>query len=252
MERRQAGLATARFGLTALPDATVGLVLRRLAAAAFVSLLALVLASCGSSGGSSNGIADKSPNDIATAATSAVENAQSVHVSGPIAKQGFPTALDLSLVNGKGAQGSMSAGALSFKVVAVNREIYINGSPSFWRRYANNNIAHLLTGKWLKAPANGQFAGLAVLADMHSLFDQLLTHHGTLAKDQQTTVRGQKVIGLRDTTHGGTMFVATTGKPYPIQVIKRGSQGGELDFDRYNQPVSLKAPASAIDISQLK
>ena len=63
---------------------------------------------------------------------------------------------------------------------------------------------------------------------------------------------GQNVVGLRDTTHGGTLYVATTGKPYPVQVIKRGSQGGELDFDRYNEPVSLKAPGSAIDISQLK
>jgi hypothetical protein len=223
------------------------------AGAACALLLALGLAACGGSGGSSsNGVADKSANDIAAAATTAVENASSVHVSGPIARQGFPTALDLTLVRGKGAQGSMSAGALKFKIVAVGKEIYINGSSSFWRRYANNNIAQLLTGKWLKAPASGQFAGLAVLADMHSLFNQLLANHGKLVKGQPTTVRGSKVIGLKEADHGGTLYVATTGKPYPIQVIKRGTQGGELDFDRYNQPVSLKAPGNAIDISQLK
>jgi hypothetical protein len=217
------------------------------------SLLAVALASCGgSSGGSSNGIADKSASDIAAAATSAVENASSVHVSGPIARQGFPTALDLTLANGKGAQGSMSAGSLSFQIVAVGKEIYINGSSSFWRRYANNSIAQLLTGKWLKAPASGQFAGLSTLANMHDLFNQLLAHHGPLVKGHQTTIRGHKVIGLKDTTHGGTLYVATTGKPYPVQAVKRGSQGGELDFDRYNQPVSLKAPAGALDISQLK
>ena len=228
--------------------------LRRLAAATgCAALLALWLASCGgSSGDSSNGVADKSANDITASATSAVEKASSVHVSGPIARQGFPTAIDLTLVNGKGARGSMSAGAVNFKIVAVGREVYINGSSSFWRRYANNNIAQLLTGKWLKAPASGQFAGLAVLADIHSLFNQLLAQHGTLVKGDQTTVRGHKVIGLKDTTHGGTLYVATTGKPYPIQVIKHGSQGGELDFDRYNQPVSLRAPANAIDISQLR
>jgi hypothetical protein len=223
------------------------------AATACALLLAIGLASCGgSSGGSSNGITDKSANDIAAAATKAVENASSVHVSGPIARQGFPTALDLTLVNGKGATGSMSAGPLNFKIVAVGQEIYINGSSSFWRRYANNNIAQLLTGKWLKAPASGQFRGLAVLADMHGLFNQLLTHHGKLAKGDETTVRGHKVIGLKDTTHGGTLYVATTGKPYPVQVVKRGSQGGELDFDGYDRAVSLKAPDNAIDISQLK
>jgi hypothetical protein len=227
-------------------------VFRRLAAVCAL-LLALGLAACGGSGGgSSNGIAAKSASDIAAAATSAVENASSVHVSGPIARQGFPTALDMTLVKGKGAQGSMSAGKLNFRIMAVDQEIYINGSSSFWRRYANNNVAQLFTGKWLKAPATGQFAGLAVLTDMHSLFNQLLAQHGALVKGQQTTVRGKKVIGLNDTAHGGTLYVAITGQPYPVQVTKRGSQGGELDFDRYNLPVTLKAPGSAIDISHLK
>ena len=227
---------------------------RRLTAIlACAALLALLLAACGgSSGGSSNGVADKSADDIAAAATSAVQKANSVHVSGPIARQGFPTALDLTLANGKGATGSMSAGPLSFRIVALGNEVYINGSSSFWRRYGNNSIAQLLTGKWLKAPTSGQFAGLAVLADMRSLFNQLLGHHGKLVKGDQKTVRGQKVIALKDTGNGGILYVATTGKPYPIQVVKGGSQGGELDFDRYNQPVTLKAPAGAIDISTLK
>ena len=66
-----------------------------------------------------------------------------------------------------------------------------------------------------------------------------------------TTVNGHKVIAVNDTTKGGTLHVATTGKPYPIEVQKKGSEGGRIAFDHYNEPVSLSAPANAVDLSQL-
>jgi hypothetical protein len=41
------------------------------------------------------------------------------------------------------------------------------------------------------------------------------------------------------------------GEPYPVEVVKSGPQGGRIVFDRFNESVSLTAPANAIDISQL-
>jgi hypothetical protein len=59
------------------------------------------------------------------------------------------------------------------------------------------------------------------------------------------------VIAVKDTTNGGTLYVATTGEPYPIEVVKNGSAGGQIAFDPFNQPVRLTPPSNAIDISQL-
>ena len=87
---------------------------------------------------------------------------------------------------------------------------------------------------------------------MQKLFSQLLSSHGKLAKGKTTTVRGQQVVAVNDTTNGGTLYVATTGKPYPIEISKTGSTGGQLVFDHFNQPVTLTAPAGAIDISKLQ
>ena len=112
--------------------------------------------------------------------------------------------------------------------------------------------AQLLSGKWLKAPASGQLSSLATLTDVQKLFSQLLSSHGKLAKGKTTTVRGQQVVAVNDTTNGGTLYVATTGKPYPIEISKTGSSGGQLVFDHFNQPVTLTAPAGAIDISKLQ
>jgi hypothetical protein len=222
-------------------------------------LAALVLGACGSSsssssGGSSsdNGVASKSPAEIVSAAQSAVAGVNSVHVSGSVTSSGSPISLDLNLVNGKGGRGSMSVNGLSFQIVALTQEIYINAPSSFWKHFGGNAAAQLLSGKWLKAPANGQFASFASLTNLNQLFSKLLSSHGTLSNGGTTTVNGQKVVAVKDSSQGGTLYVAATGKPYPVRVIKSGSDGGRVDFDKFNQSVSLSPPANAIDISQLK
>ena len=228
---------------------------RRLGPAALAALLTLALAACGSSGGSSsssNGITSRSPDQIVSTATSAVGGVNSVHVAGNVLSDGQKVALDLNLVNGKGGTGSMSQNGLGFKIVAVGPEVYINGSSAFWNKFGGSAAAQLLSGRWLKAPASGQLSSLATLTDVQKLFSQLLSSHGKLAKGKTTTVQGQQVVAVNDTTNGGTLYVAATGKPYPIEISKTGSQGGQLVFDRFNQAVSLTAPANAIDISQLK
>jgi hypothetical protein len=213
----------------------------------------LAVAACGGgSGRSTNGVERKSPDGIVTAATNAVGSAKSVHVAGDVMNSGSRITLDLNLVNGKGGQGSMAENGLSFQVVTVGNGVYIDGTIAFWQRFAGNAAAQLLWGKWIKAPASGQLATLATLLDLQKLFNQLLSSHGRLAKGSITTVRGQRVIAVKDTTNGGTLYVATTGKPYPIEVVKNGSNGGQIAFDRFNQAVTLTAPSNAIDISQLQ
>ncbi|HTT31243.1 MAG TPA: hypothetical protein VMG37_22710 [Solirubrobacteraceae bacterium] len=227
---------------------------RRIGPIVLAALVALALAACGSSGGSSsdNGISSKSPNEIVSAATSAVSSVNSVHVAGTVLSGGQHVTLDLNLVNGKGGKGSMAQNGLGFQIVAVGSEVYINGSQSFWKTFGGSAAAQLLSGKWLKAPATGQLSSLATLTNVQKLFNQLLSSHGKLAKGKTTTIHGQPAIAVTDTTNGGTLYVATTGKAYPLEISKTGAQGGQITFDHFDQPVTLTPPAKAIDISQLK
>ena len=214
------------------------------------SSLAVAAAGCG--GGSDNGVAAKQPDAIVSAASNAVSTVKSVHVSGSVTSNGAPITLDLNLVAGKGGGGQMAESGLSFKIIELNQVVYLNGSDAFWRRVGGNGAAQLFHGKWLRAPASGQFASLASLTDVQMLFSKLLSNHGVLAKGGTSTVAGQKVVAVRDTTMGGTLYVATTGQPYAIEISKAGAQGGRIVFDRYNQAVSLKAPSGSIDVSKLK
>lgn len=211
------------------------------------------IAACGSSSPSGNGVASKSPSDILSSATTAIQGAKSVHVSGALNDGGQSIKLDLNILSGQGAKGSMSQNGLSFQLIASGKYVYINGSPAFWKKFGGAAAATLFQGKWLKAPANSSsFASLSSLTNLHSLAQALLTGHGTLSKGSTTTVNGHKVIGLTDASKSSKLYVATTGKPYPIEIAKTGSSAQHVNFDNYNASVSLTPPAKSIDISQLQ
>ena len=216
-------------------------------------VLALVaLAGCGKSSGG-NGTASRSADQIVSESKAAADAASSVHVSGSLRSGSAPVTLDLNLVAGKGAQGEISQNGASFKLILVDNTAYISGSPAFYRSLGGSAAAQLFKGKWLKASAtSGEFASFKQLGDMRQLVDSTLTSHGALVKGATTTVGGQQAIAITDSAKDGTLYVATTGKPYPLQIAKGGSESGKIAFDRWNQPVTITAPTNAVDLSELK
>ena len=80
----------------------------------------------------------------------------------------------------------------------------------------------------------------------------LRIRHGTLRKEAPKTVNGQEAVGVTDVTRGGTLYVATKGKPYPVAIAKSGKEGGKVNFERWNERFTITPPANAIDISQLR
>jgi len=224
--------------------------LRQAIPAISAMFVAGVIAACGG-GTSDNGEASKSPDAIVSDATAAMGSLHTVHVAGTTATAGPPTTLDVHLVNGQGGRGQVSQSGLSFNVIALDQSVYLNVQSSVWRRFGSAATAQLIDGRWVKVPASGQFGAFAQLTDLQALFSTLLSNHGTLAKGSTTTVNGQKAIAVNDTTRGGTIYVTTTGKPYMLRVAKSGTSGGLINFDQFNQAVSINPPANAVDVSQL-
>jgi hypothetical protein len=217
------------------------------------ALIVLLAALAGCGGSSGNGIADKSPAAILAASKVAADSASSVHVSGSLVSGGTPVTLDIDLIAGKGGRGQLSQNGLSFELIEVGGTVYIKGSSAFYSHIGGKTAAQLLGGKWLKAPSSSaDFASIGQLTNLHQLVDQSLVAHGSLTKGATTTIGGQKVVGLTDKSKGGTLYVAATGKPYPVQISREGSGSGTITFGRWNESVKLAAPANAIDLSQLQ
>jgi len=213
--------------------------------------LGVALGGCGGSS-SGNGIAAKTPAEIVAATKAAADSATSAHVAGSIVSGGSPITLDLDVAS-NGGRGQLALNGLGFELIQTGGTVYIKGSSAFYRHIGGAAAAQLLQGKWLKAPATTpEFASISSLTDLHRLVDATLASHGTLVKTATTTVAGKRVVGVTDQSQGGTLYVATTGKPYPVQIAKGGAGGGTLTFDRWNQTVSITPPANAIDLAQLR
>jgi hypothetical protein len=217
-------------------------------------LAGVLLTGCGSSGKSakSNGEESKPPAKVLADAKAAATNASSAHVSGSIRSEGTPITLDLSTVRGKGARGSMSTSGLKFDLVRIGDTLYIRGSDEFLKHFAGGAVAQLLHDKWLKASAtHGRLKSLAPLTSLGALFAGVSAQHGKLVNDGKSTYKGDDVVVIRDTSDNSKLYVASTGKPYPVAIVGgKKSESGTITFGDWNKSVSLSAPDGAIDISQ--
>jgi hypothetical protein len=153
----------------------------------------------------------------------------------------------------KGATGSMSTNGLSFNLIRVGDTLYIKGSDEFYKHFAGASVAQLLHGKWLKASATqGQLKSLAPLTSIKALFAGISSHHGKLVNKGATTYQGRKVVEIRDTSDNSKLYVAATGKPYPVAIAGgKKSASGTVTFGDWNANVSLSPPSNALDISKL-
>ena len=227
--------------------------------------LGLAAAACGgsSSGGSGstatsapprtdNGEAAKPAAQILHDARRAALAARSVHVAGAITSGAGRIALDVNLLGSRGGRGRLAINGLGFQIVRIGSTAYFSGTEAFYRRVSNAAAAQLLNGKWLKASATSgsQFASFAQLTDMRTLLSSVLSPQGTPTKAGTTTYRGTRVVALTDSSGGGTLYVASQGPPYPVAIVD-ATRHGAVTFDRWGAPVSLAAPADAIDLSAL-
>ncbi len=220
---------------------------------ALIVVLAATLAGCGDSAPQGNGVASRTPAEIADAATSAAAGAATVHVAGSIVSEGEPISLDMELVAGKGGRGRIALAGLAAELIDVDRSLYVNGSPSLYGRFAGPADAHALQGRWLKGPAErGPLRPLASFTDMGRMIGMLLSGHGALTAAGTRTIDGRRAVGVTDMARGGMLYVAATGTPYPLEIVERAGAGGRIVFDRWDQPVTLAAPAHPINIKQLQ
>lgn len=222
----------------------------RVRALAVLVLVGATAAGCGG-GTKSNGEASKPAQQILADAKQAATSATAVHYHGSIVNNGSHVTIDLTVDSTRGGTGTMSMQNLSFDLVRIGDKAYIRGSDAFYAKFAGAAAAQLLHGRWLEFPAdNGQLAVLTELTDIGKFF-ALFKGKSGVVKGAETTVDGQKAIAIRSNKTGGTMYVATTGKPYPIEVVGGRSSPGTITFDGWGKTVALTAPKGAIDISKL-
>jgi hypothetical protein len=201
---------------------------------------------------SPNGEASKTPTQIIRDVKAAVANAKDAHIFGSGTSGGTKLTLDLHLVAGQGGAGRISTGGLGFKIVRIQGKAYFEGNKAFLTHYAGATAAELFLGKWFEASAKkGDFASFTPLTSLVQLTDGIFSGYGKLEVGKTTTIHGQPAIPLIDTTKGGTLYVAATGPPYPIELVAGSGDTGSIQFQNWDKAVSLAAPKHSIDYAKL-
>ena len=232
-------------------DATAGHAMLAAMAArlALALLLAVAVAGCGG-GTNSNGEAKKTAEQVIADAQDAAVGATIVHVVGHGTANGSPLKIDLWVGNGKG-KGHLEESGLGFDIVRVGDVVYVKGGSASLQKFAGAGAAALLHDRWLKGSAtSGQLASLASLTDKKQFFQGVLGQHGKVENKGETDYHGTKAVEIRDTTQGGSLFVAATGTPYPV-ALEGGKQQGNITFTGWDASETVVAPKGAVDLSSL-
>ena len=205
-----------------------------------------------------NGIAAKPPNAILAAALAAGKHAHSVHVVGALVNGGTPGKLDLRFV-GSGVAGRLVEGGGGADLIVTGGEVYVNGGTKFWRTAGSTTdpaVVKLLANRWIaSSAAKGPFAKIASSFRLRSFLQALGSSHGKLALGGRTKIQGHPAVALKDTTQGGALYIATTGRPFPLSIQEpkgAGHDSGTVYFEGWNAQAPVKAPASFLDLDKLK
>lgn len=204
-------------------------------------------AACGSSA-SSDPLAGLTSKQIASQAVTGTEAASSVRIHGQTSDSGQTLSVDLTIVKGKGCQGTLSEGSVgSFKLVYTGGTVWVLPDSQFYQASkVPAAVQAILDGKYLevKSTANG-IGSIANLCTMSTLLGQLTKDAGT-TKGVKTTLNGQPAVKITDNTGAGYAYVTDTAPPRWLQITKPGASGGSLSFSYGTTSTITTPPASQV------
>jgi hypothetical protein len=204
-----------------------------------VVLVAALAAVAGCGGSSSNGIASKSAAEILSASKAAALAASSVHLhttSGEVV-------LDMKLASG-GASGQLTLSGAKLEMIRIGSAFYLKAPTALYQRIGIN--AKVPPDTWLKL-STSTVPSLAAFTEIREQLNRLLPL-SSATKGSTTTLEGQKVVELQQKLKVFTrsLYVAATGKPYPLQLVLKGQVAGKTTLTEWDKPVTLTAPSKSI------
>lgn len=228
--------------------------------ALLVSVIAAgLLVGCGgsddeSAGPQPNGVTELEPDQILAKSKAAAKAASSVHLKGTVKDSDGGTAVDLRYKRDAGTVGTVTLNGQSVEFVVMGQDVFFKAAKDTWTELTGDDrAAELIGDRWVKIPSQAPgFDAVTTVASFDRFLEEALSPDSALTKTDIKTVRGMKVVGLVEQAapDKGTLYVATEGEPYPVQVQAETGHGG-LDFLEWNQPVDVQAPPSdqVVDLS---
>ncbi|HVN10816.1 MAG TPA: hypothetical protein VMT69_01890 [Kineosporiaceae bacterium] len=192
---------------------------------------------------------DASADEILARARTALLAARTVHARGAVRNGGTAYTLDLRLVRGVGATGSVASEGRDLGVLRIGKVAYVLLDAATWKAATGSDAAaRTFAGKYLKVTdaSSAAFQPFLALTDVQRAYGSALAPTGVLTKGSVTTVQGRRVIDLEiDGGASGDVYVTLDGTPYPVRLAYGPGAAQYVDFDQFGAKVVLAAPPAS-------
>jgi hypothetical protein len=215
---------------------------RAILVGASLVIAGVIAASCSSS---SNGVASESAAQILNSAINAINSATSAHISGSITKSNQPVQLDITDFSNGDIDGTLTVGGAGLGIIKIGPTDYLKATAAFYESQgASASVAAKLGGLWIQFPDTQEGFGSSL--SLEALANSFKKNPGKLSKGATSTVNGQSAIAIVS-SKGGTLYVATTGPAYPLQITDSSQANGvgTVTLSDWNQGSIPTAPAGA-------
>ncbi len=203
-----------------------------------------------------NGVGALTATEILKKASEAAAKADSVTIKGAITQGGETIGLNLAVAR-NAADGTITIKGADVQLRLVGGTLFMKAQKEFWSALGSQGdaISALVADKWFSVPLDSTkdasgLSSFGQFADKDGLFQSLLSTDEVVTVKGTSEVNGQPVVLL--SSKKGTLAIATTGEPYPIQIKGSGTDGtGTMDFINWNGPVNGVKPADVVDLAAL-
>jgi hypothetical protein len=171
--------------------------------------------------------------------------AKSVQLKGTVTQSKSTVAIDASLFSNGDINGSFVESGSTIDIVKIGPTDYLKTTAAFYKATGTPSaVATLMGGQWIEVPDST--AGFGSKFGLSSFTDSLSSNEGSLTAGTTSTIGGQGVVSVHSST-GGTLYVATSGTPYPVEIVGAGvtSGTGTITFTQWNQAAVPTAPKGA-------
>ncbi|GIF40118.1 hypothetical protein [Actinoplanes xinjiangensis] len=200
----------------------------------------------------SNGIKALSATEILKRAKAALREAKSFRAEGMLHQDGEKALIDLK-VSGLNFIASVSFGKATVELLSIGGKRYLRPNKQFWIMSTNTRqgtiLAQAMGDRWVAgADKDPAFVDLFAIGSLDGLFRPTRFDIGAVKE-----IAGVEAVGLMDFDDiEKKLFVAATGKPYPLQLT--GKSGAELAFTDFGATITgLVAPPGSrvVNIAEL-
>jgi hypothetical protein len=169
----------------------------------------------------------------------------SVRMSGSVTDSGMRYSLDLSFARGHGCEGSVAVkGQGSLQLVDTGKVVWLRADKAFYKSNGLTNPATLsvLSGKYLKITSASAVKSFATFCNLSALLGNVSNGNGVI-KGARTTIGGQSLLELRDTTvNPAVAYVTDTARPELVRIV---APGNAIAFSRYNTQIAITPPPAS-------